>query len=132
MAAATKAVSEIKSAQQVLDALLLEAESTLETTVFTLLPVFAVFMLVVGGCFFVTDTQRARLAAFVNFLRNHWNRFVNRNRVYNFRSGDGFESGVRVEVQGSSRLAFLFLKPFQCNHTKHALQIFRKIIRAPI
>ncbi len=131
MFAATEALSEIRSTQQVLNALLLEAEYTLESTVFTLLPVFAVFILVFGGCFFVTDAQRARLAASANFLQNYWNRFVNRNRVYNFRSGDGIDGGVRVEVQGI-RLAFSHSKPFQYNSSKYAWQNFGQSIRASV
>jgi hypothetical protein len=52
------------------------ASRTLESCVFTLMPVFALFILTVGGCCFATDSQRARLDAFWKFVIKSWNRLA--------------------------------------------------------
>ena len=78
---------------------------SLESCVFTLMPVFALFILTVGGCCFVTDSQRARLDAFWKFVIKSWNRLAHKNRIYNIGSGDacGSDGGIRLEVQGNVR-----------------------------
>ena len=101
--AAAEALSLIKLKQSALDNDLSVASLTLESSVFTLMPVFSLFILIVGGCFFATDRQRLRLAEFWKHFVNSWNRFIHRNRVYDFGSGEGFDSSVRLDVQGDSR-----------------------------
>jgi hypothetical protein len=74
--AASKAVVEIRSVQHDVEVSLSAASTTLESCVFTLMPVFALFILTVGGCCFVTDSQRARLDAFWKFVIKSWNRLA--------------------------------------------------------
>jgi hypothetical protein len=103
--AASKAVVEIKSVQRDVEMSLSAASNVFDSCIFTSMPVFALFMFTVGGCFFVTDAQRARLAAFWKFVIKSWNRFAHKNRIYDIGSGDavGSDGGVRLEVQGSPR-----------------------------
>ena len=103
--AASKAVVEIRSVQHDVEVSLSAASTTLESCVFTLMPVFALFILTVGGCCFVTDSQRARLDAFWKFLIKSWNRLAHKNRIYNIGSGNagGSDGGIRLEVQGNVR-----------------------------
>jgi hypothetical protein len=101
--AAAEALSLIKIKQSALDNDMSVASLTLESSVFTLMPLFSLFILIVGGCFFATDRQRLRLAEVWKHMQNSWNRFIHRNRVYDFGSGKGFDSSVRLDVQGDSR-----------------------------
>ena len=101
--AAAEALSLIKIKQAALDASLSYVSLTLESSVFTLMPVFSLFVLIIGGCFFATDPQRLRLAEVWKRTQSSWNRFIHRNRVYDFGSGEGFDSSVRLDVQGESR-----------------------------
>jgi hypothetical protein len=117
--AAAEALSLIKIKQTALDNDLSLASMTLESSVFTLMPVFSLFILIVGGCFFATDRQRLRLADFWKHLVNSWNRLIHRNRVYDFGSGEGFDSSVRLDVQGDSRFDIPIACMFRSKSSPH-------------
>ena len=104
-ASAAKAVEEIAVVQSALDVSVASASSTLDSCVFTLMPVFSLFILTVGGCLFATDTQRARLASAWKFLHDAWNRCAHRNRVYDVGNDDKniSDAEIRLGVQGSAR-----------------------------
>lgn len=108
--AASKAVVEIRSVQSDVEVSLSAASRTLESSVFTLMPVLALFTLTVGGCCFVTDAQRKRLDTFWKFVIKSWNRLAHKNRIYNIGSEDAgvSDGGIRLEVQGGARcVAFI-------------------------
>ncbi len=104
-AASKEALKEIRKKQVFVDASVYEASTTLESCIFTLMPVLTVFTLALGGFAFTTDAQRTRLAAIWKSVTNGWNRLVNRNRVYNFETSDKIttDSGMRIDVQGEAR-----------------------------
>jgi hypothetical protein len=103
-AAAAHALKEIRSKQTFVDSTVYEASTTLESSIFTLMPVLTLFVLTLGGCSFTTDAQRSRLAAFQSAVAKMWKRLVHRNRVYNFEGSDknAADSGLRIDVSGES------------------------------
>jgi hypothetical protein len=102
--AASHALKEIHTKQLFVDATVNEASTTLESSIFTLMPVLTLFVLTLGGCSFTTDAQRSRLVALQSAVAKIWKRLVHRNRVYNFEGSDknAADTGLRIDVSGES------------------------------
>jgi hypothetical protein len=103
--AASHALKEIHTKQLFVDSTVYEASTTLESSIFTLMPVLTLFVLTLGGCSFTTDAQRSRLVALQSAVAKMWKRLVHRNRVYNFEGSEqnAADSGLRIDILGESR-----------------------------
>ena len=81
LASSNEAVDDIEAISVELDSVLSQESRNLPIVVFTSLSVL-VAVLLVFGCFIVTDSQRIRMSSMWHAVNKKWDRIAHRNRVY--------------------------------------------------